>query len=82
MLSLWNLFKGAIKKQEFEIHEPNVVLNVGLFDEQMRSITQVPFFIGVSEIHKNEYFDSTLSNEEKGAVFVPDTKDFYLGEVL
>jgi hypothetical protein len=83
MMSLWNLFKRAVKKSEFEIQRPNEVLNVGIFNEQMKSIAQVPFLIGVSTIDKNDYFDSTLENEGvKGKIFVPETKDFYIGEVL
>jgi hypothetical protein len=83
-MSLWNLFKRAIKKQEFEVQEPNAVLNVGLFNENMRSMKQLPFLIGVSSIDKNDYFDSTLSKETgEGAIFVPSpSNEFYKGEPL
>jgi hypothetical protein len=78
------MFKRVIQKQEFTIQEPNPILNVGIFHENMSSVKQIPFLIGVSSISKNDHFDSTLQKETgEGSIFIPKpSNEYYKGEPL
>jgi hypothetical protein len=81
---LWNLFKKAIQKQQFTVQEPNPVLNVGVFHENMSSVEQIPFLIGVSSISKNDKYDSTMLKETgEGVIYIPKaSNEYYKGEPL
>jgi hypothetical protein len=76
--------KKSIKNMMLSrIQEPNSVLNVGIFHENMGSIPQVSFARAnaIREIDNNNGPDSSYNSETgKGSIYIPAYKDYYTGE--
>jgi hypothetical protein len=66
------------------IQEPNPVLNVGLFNENMGSVAQVNFLnLQLPKISNYNGVDTSYNSETgKGSIYIPDNKEFYEGEPL
>jgi hypothetical protein len=67
------------------IQFPNHILNVGLMDEVTQSMPQINFYnaIPTKKAKINDDLETgSVDVSNKGALTIPNTKDFYMGESL
>ena len=62
---------------------PNDTINNGVINDYYEPVAQIPFILAFAKPHVNEYYDSSYSYETgRGAIPVPYSTDYYIGEVL
>jgi hypothetical protein len=75
----------ARKRIDRGIQFPNYVLNVGLMDEVTQSMPQINFYNAIPQKQakiNDDLETGSVDASNKGALTIPNTKDYYMGESL